>query len=57
MEIMVYNDGNEVFKGPLVEFLADNDNEEWLVVECKKLETESKIEFREFSGDWLIMKQ
>lgn len=54
MIIKVYNDGNEVFHGPVSVFLADNDNDEWLTEECKKLETVNHVEFSEISGDWRI---
>jgi hypothetical protein len=57
MDIMVYNDGKEVFNGSLVQFLNDNDSEEWLTEECSRLETTDRIEFSEFSGDWVIIKQ
>jgi hypothetical protein len=57
MTIKVYNDDNEVFHGPVSQFLADNDNDEWLTKECKKLETVNQIEFTEISGDWRIEKQ
>lgn len=57
MNIKVFNDGNEVFSGPLSQFLADNDNDESLVEQCNQLETVDKVEFREISGDWLIVKQ
>lgn len=57
MIIKVYNDGQEVFNGPLSQFLNDNDNDEWLTEECKKLDTTNRIEFCEISGDWAIEKQ
>lgn len=57
MKVLVYNDGNEVFNGPLAQFLEDNDNDEWMTEECSKLETTDRIEFREISGDWMIVKQ
>jgi len=57
MEIMVHNDGNEVFNGSLSQFLEDNDNDEWLTEECGKLETVERVEFRAISGDWVIVRQ
>lgn len=57
MDITVYNDGNEVFNGSLVQFLSDNENDEWLTEECSRLETTDRIEFSVFSGDWEIVKQ
>jgi hypothetical protein len=56
MIITVFNDGNEVFHGSVSQFLADNDNDEWLTEECKKLEHTNQIEFTEISGDWRIVK-
>jgi hypothetical protein len=57
MTIKVYNDGNEVFHGPLSQFLADNDNDEWLMEECSKLEGVNQVEFSDMhSGDWRIEK-
>lgn len=57
MLIRVLNDGKDVFQGPLSQFLADNDNDEWLTEECTKLDSADSIEFREISGDWRIEKQ
>jgi hypothetical protein len=57
MEIKVFNDGAEVFDGLLADFLADNDNDEWLTKECSKLESARQIEFREISGDWVIIRK
>jgi len=57
MKILVTNDANEVFNGSLSQFLADNDNEEWLTEECSKLHTVSQIEFNEISGHWVIVNQ
>jgi len=57
MDVRVYNDGKEVFNGPVSQFLADNDNDEWLTEECKKLDSVDTIEFSEISGDWRIEKQ
>lgn len=57
MLIRVLNDGKDVFQGPLSQFLADNDNDEWLTEECKKLDSADIIEFSEISGDWRIEKQ
>lgn len=57
MDIKVFNDGEEVFDGPLEQFLLDNDNDEYLVSECAKLNSTDQIELNEFSGHWLIVKQ
>lgn len=57
MNVKVYNDGVEVFEGSLVEFLADNENEEWLAEECAKLESADCVEFSEISGQWKVIKQ
>lgn len=57
MVIQVYNDGKEVFQGPLSKFLEDNEHDEWLTEECKKLESTGAIDFKVFSGDWRIEKQ
>lgn len=54
MDVKVYNDGQMVFQGPLSQFLADNDNDEWLTEECQQLENVNQIEFREISGDWRV---
>jgi len=56
MVIKVTCDGENVFEGTLEKFLLDNDNEEWLVNECKKLENHDGISFSEISGDWVIEK-
>lgn len=56
MNVKVYNDGKEVFSGSVSQFLADNDNDEWLTKECEKLNKVNHIEFREISGDWRIEK-
>jgi|GEM_PF-2636800 len=57
MNIRVFNDGKEVFTGPISEFLEDNDHDEWLTKECEKLNSTDVVEFREISGDWRIIKQ
>lgn len=57
MNIKVYNDGKEVFCGPVSQFLEDNDNDEWLTEECSKLNNVNVVEFSEISGDWRIEKQ
>ena len=56
MIIKVLCDGENVFEGTLKQFLLDNDNEEWLVDECKKLEDYDSISFNEISGEWVIEK-
>jgi len=56
MIIQVSCDGENVFKGTLEQFLLDNDNEKWLVDECKKLENHSNVSFSEISGYWVIEK-
>jgi len=57
MKIRVYNDGKEVFCGPLIQFLEDNKHDGWLTEECKKLHITGIVEFKEISGDWRIEKQ
>lgn len=54
MKIRVYNNGENVFVGPLEDFLRDNDNDEDLIGICSELESKDEIEFCMFSGDWRI---
>lgn len=56
MLIKVFNDDEKVFEGLLKQFLEDNDNDEWLVNECKKLQLNNYIEFEEHSGHWKVEK-
>lgn len=56
MNVHIYNDGELVFKGALSQFLADNNNDEWLVKECSRLVTEEAILFHEPSGQWNIVR-
>jgi hypothetical protein len=56
MFITVYNDNIKVFEGTLSDFLSDNDNDEWLTDECRKLASVNQIEFNEISGHWKIVK-
>jgi hypothetical protein len=53
MLINVYNNNNLVFTGTLDKFLSDNQEDEFLITECQKLNNSNVIEFKHFhSGDW-----
>lgn len=48
MKVKVFIDENEVFTGTLNKFLQDNDNDEWLVDECRKIHEQDVVEFEDF---------
>lgn len=56
IKVKVFNDGEEVYTGPLGKWLEHNDNDEEIAERCQPLTTgeADQVSFSYFSGDWVV---
>jgi hypothetical protein len=58
VKVKVFNDGDEVYTGPLDKWLEHNDNNEEITEMCNPLITgeTDEVSFAYFSGEWIVRR-